>query len=131
MAGANAGELLNIVTAQNTGPVPEAERCTTKYVKGHQAVPPDLRDLPNPFILSQHMAELARGLDPDALPPLMEGRADGWLPDLAGASVGMPKKINAHEVRQRRHKEAFVPQYSVCLSRYDRSVRSGPCAVDR
>jgi hypothetical protein len=92
-----------MVKSQNTGPIPEEDRCTTKHIMGHQAVPPDLRNLPNPFIFSEHMKEITRGLDPGEAPPVVEGETDtDWLPDLATATVGMPKMINRHEVRGRR-----------------------------
>lgn len=68
---------------------------------GQQALPPELVNLPNPFIMSEHMDDLVRGLDPAGAPSTVSGgQAFDWLPDLVDSQAGMPKKCNAYQVRR-------------------------------
>ena len=92
-----AGELTNLVASQ--APIHVEDQCLTKMLDGDQALAPDLADLPNPFVMSQHMHELLQGFDPQAAPEVIQGtQAFEWLPDLVDGQAGMPKKCNAYQV---------------------------------
>jgi hypothetical protein len=94
-----AGELVNMVIAQNSEPVPEDKRCITKFIVGHQTPSDELDSMPSPYVITDHIPEQAAGLDPDAEPERVPVKpvAD-WLPDLALGAVGMPMKINMRMV---------------------------------
>jgi hypothetical protein len=65
---------------------------------GDGQIQPDLKDLPNPFVMSEHLEALMEGLDPEAPPKPAEGtQMFGWLPDLANAQVGMLKLCNEYQ----------------------------------
>jgi hypothetical protein len=93
------GEILNMVIAQTAEPVPDAERCTTKFIDGTQSPSEETSSLPNPFVIRDHLPRQTEGLDPDApadtIPPKPLAP---WLPDLALGAVGQPKMINQHKV---------------------------------
>ena len=57
-------------------------------------------ELPNPFILDEHLPKLLQGLDRAAAPDKVTGQqAFAWLPDLADAAIGRPMLLNAWNVR--------------------------------
>jgi hypothetical protein len=90
------GELCNLVTSQSEGAV--GDQCMTMMLDGDQKVQPDLKDLPSPFIMSEHLDPLLQDLDPDETPGHVEGeQMFAWLPDLANAQVGMPKMCNKYQ----------------------------------
>lgn len=96
-----AGELANLVTASGH-PLKEADTCVVKFLDGDGALPGDMQDLPDPFVIEEHLPALLEGLDPEADAGFVEPpAAHTWLPDLASAHVGQPYNTNDFQVRPR------------------------------
>lgn len=93
-----AGEMGNLVVAESAQ---SAEtHCMRRFLDGQGDLSDDMQGLHNPFVLSEDFEPLLQGLDPAAPPPRVQGQQTfDWLPDLATAQVGMPKQLNAYQVR--------------------------------
>eukprot|EP00892_Ulva_mutabilis_P000379 jgi/Ulvmu1/10341/UM061_0024.1 len=93
------GELTNLVTASQN-PLEVEETCVMKFLRGDGVLPEDMQDLPQPFVLEEHLPGLLAGLDPEGdagtIPP---PDAPSWLPDLASSHVGQTLNTNDFQAK--------------------------------
>lgn len=93
-----AGELINLAAADSE--CTEERSSLAKFLRGEPAesMPPDMEELPERFILEEHLPHLLKGLDPDSPVPLVEA-VEGveWFPDISLSHAGMEYQCNDYQ----------------------------------